>query len=188
MRTLINLFYSCQPVSCGDIALESSYEKVGRCVYTSTLLYEYEGFGFKSLNAKQPCFLWRLAYSERFSTDFYIFDKNSGIRTLIKAGCGCRLVPLINESRLVYTRRNRILSPNLTKWLTDKNLSADPRVIRLEEGYIKEGDCATVIGVVHRGGDDIAMVVQPPDLISTGCLWQRLLFPVNFDSLLLGLT
>ncbi|XP_019107632.2 uncharacterized membrane protein At1g16860 isoform X2 [Beta vulgaris subsp. vulgaris] len=120
------------PVSCADVCLESSYEKVGGCVYTSTLLYEYEGFG---LNAKQPCFLWKLAYSERFSTDFYISDKNSGIRTLVKAGYGCGLIPLIVESRLVYTRKNRILSPNLTKWLTDRNLSADSRVIRLEEGH-----------------------------------------------------
>lgn len=61
VRILIIFVCSCQPVSCADVCLESSYEKVGGCVYTSTLLYEYEGFG---LNAKQPCFLWKLAYSE----------------------------------------------------------------------------------------------------------------------------
>ncbi|XP_021748725.1 uncharacterized membrane protein At1g16860-like [Chenopodium quinoa] len=175
------------PVSCGEVSLESSYENVGGCVYTSTLLYEYQGFGFKAFNLKQPCFLWRLAFSERLSTDFYISDKNSGIRILVKAGCGCKIVPLIVESRLVSTRKHRILSPNLTKWLTHRNLATNSRVIRLEEGYIKEGDCATIIGILHREGDDIAMVVQPPELISTGCLWQRLLFPVNFDGLLLGL-
>lgn len=53
--------------------------------------------------------------------------------------------------------------------------------------YIKEGDSATVIGMLQKGGDDIVMVVQPPELISTGCLWQRLLLPVDFDGLLLAL-
>ncbi|XP_056693691.1 uncharacterized membrane protein At1g16860 isoform X2 [Spinacia oleracea] len=122
------------PVSCGDVSLETSYEKVGRCVYTSTLLYEYIGFGFKALNVKQP-FLWRLADSERVCTDFYISDENSGIRTLVKGGYGCRLIPLIVESKLVYTSKNRILSPDLTKWLTDRNLATNSRVIRLEEGH-----------------------------------------------------
>jgi len=58
------LFYQCQPVSCGNVSLESSYEKVHECVYTSTLLYEYEGFGWKALTAKAPYFSWRLTYSE----------------------------------------------------------------------------------------------------------------------------
>ncbi|XP_057531408.1 uncharacterized membrane protein At1g16860-like [Amaranthus tricolor] len=175
------------PVSCGDVSLESSYEKVPSCVYTSTLLYEYEGFGLKAFNVQKPCLFWRLAYTERFSTDFYISDKHSGIRTLVKAGCGRRLIPLIVESSLVYTKSNRILSPNLTNWLADRNLPTNSRVIRLEEGYIKEGDSATVIGMLQKGGDDIVMVVQPPELISTGCLWQRLLLPVDFDGLLLAL-
>lgn len=55
---------SCQPVSCGDVSLESSYEKVPSCVYTSTLLYEYEGFGLKAFNVQKPCLFWGLAYTE----------------------------------------------------------------------------------------------------------------------------
>ena len=58
------LIHQCQPVSCGSVSLESSYEKVGECVYASTLLYEYEGSGLKALTAEAPCFSWRLAYSE----------------------------------------------------------------------------------------------------------------------------
>ncbi|KAJ8436889.1 hypothetical protein Cgig2_017314 [Carnegiea gigantea] len=176
------------PVSCGNVSLESSYEKVGECVYTSTLLYEYEGFRLKALTAKAPCFSWRLAYSERFSTDFYIYDRKSGIRSLVKAehGHGRKLIPLIVESRLVNTSGNRFLSPNLIKWLTDRNLSAESRLIRLEEGYIKEGDSVSVIGMLYKGEGDVAMIVQPPELISTGCQWQRLLLPVDFDGLLLG--
>lgn len=158
---------------------------MGRCVYTSTLLHEYQGFG---LNAKASCFSWRLTYSERFSTDFYICDSKSGIRILVKAGKGCKLIPLIKESRLVNTRRNRFLSHNLIKWLRDRNLSAESRLIRLEEGYIKEGDLVSVIGMLCRGNDDIPMIVEPPEMISTGCQWRRLLLPVDFYGLLLGTT
>ncbi|KAK9743208.1 hypothetical protein RND81_03G224400 [Saponaria officinalis] len=174
------------PVSCGNVSLESSYERVSKCVYTSTLLYEYHGFGFTMLDANVPSFLWRLAYLERFSTDFYISDENSGIQALVKAGCGSRVVPLIFESTLVNSRRNRMLSPSLKKWLSERDLSADSRLIRLEEGYIKEGDRATVIGVLHKS-DNIATIVQPPELISTGCLWQKLILPVDFDGLIIGL-
>ncbi|KAL9234577.1 hypothetical protein vseg_009433 [Gypsophila vaccaria] len=175
------------PVSCSNVSLQSSYERVSKCVYTSTLVYEYQGFGFKLLDANVPSLLWKLAYLERFSTDFYISDENSGIRALVKAGCGSRVVPLITESILVNTRRNMVLSPSLTKWLTERNLSADSRLIRLEEGYIKEGDHATVIGVLHKG-DNIATIIQPPELISTGCLWQKLLVPVDFNGLIIGLS
>ncbi|OIS97390.1 putative membrane protein [Nicotiana attenuata] len=51
-------------VSCGNVSLESSYEKVGRCVYTSTLLFECGELGLKPVDVKESCFRWRLAYSE----------------------------------------------------------------------------------------------------------------------------
>ncbi|GMH21761.1 hypothetical protein Nepgr_023603 [Nepenthes gracilis] len=176
------------PVSCGNISLESSYEKVSRCIYTSTLLYEYKGFGLRDLDANEACFLWKLAYSERFCTDFYICDRKSGVRVFVKAGSGCRALPLVMESRLINTTRgNKVLSPDLRKWLGDRNLSAEPRLMRLEEGYIKEGSSATVIGMLRRD-NDIVMLVQPPELISTGCIWQRLLLSVDFDGLVIGLS
>lgn len=30
------------------------------------------------------------------------------------------------------------------------------------------------------------MIVQPQELFSTGCLWQKLLLPVDVDGLILG--
>ncbi|KAG0472766.1 hypothetical protein HPP92_014623 [Vanilla planifolia] len=62
--------------SCGDFALESSYEKVQRCVYTSTLLYENRSFWCKILSAKnhhsvpmatssdERYYCWKLTYLE----------------------------------------------------------------------------------------------------------------------------
>ncbi|KAL7002296.1 hypothetical protein U1Q18_003451 [Sarracenia purpurea var. burkii] len=173
-------------VMCGSMSLESSYEKASRCVYTSTVLYEYGELGLKPVDAERTCFQWRLAYSERFSTDFYITDSKSGIRALVKAGPDCKVTPLIIESRLINTTSKcSTLSTHFRKWLRDRNLSGEARLLRLEEGYIKEGSSISVIGMVNKS-DDIVTIVQPPDLMSTGCLWQKLLLPVDVDGLILG--
>ncbi|KAH9322266.1 hypothetical protein KI387_016905, partial [Taxus chinensis] len=51
-------------VTCGSIPLESSFQKVSRCVYTSTGLYEYRGWDSKPANAKHRRFTWGLRYLE----------------------------------------------------------------------------------------------------------------------------
>ncbi|MBA0717797.1 hypothetical protein Golax_005579 [Gossypium laxum] len=172
--------------SCGNLSLETSYERVGRCIYASTLLYEYGQFGLKPVNVKRSCFQWNLAYCERFSTDFYITDRISGIRAMVKAGSGCKVIPLITDSKLVTTTKQcRVLSPHLTNWLRERNVSADARLLRLEEGYIQEGNTVTVTGMLHKN-DDVVTIVQPPELFSTGCLWQKLLLPIDVDGLILA--
>ncbi|XP_077248460.1 putative membrane protein At1g16860 [Tasmannia lanceolata] len=172
--------------SCGSLSLESSYEKVPRCVYTSTLLYEYRGFGSNSTIVNGQCFQWSLAHSERFITDFYITDTKSGIRAMVKAGYNSKVTPLIGETTIVNTRsRNRVLSSYLRTWLGERNLSAESRILRLEEGYIKEGSSVTVMGVLNRN-NGVAVIGQPPEPISTGCLWRRLLLPADIDGLVLG--
>ncbi|KAE7999314.1 hypothetical protein FH972_003758 [Carpinus fangiana] len=171
--------------SCGSVALESSYEKATRCIYASTLLYEYRGFDLTPVNLKKSCFQWSLAYCERSAADFYITDRKSGVRALVKAGSDCKVIPLVIESKLVNTTRQcRTLSPDLRKWLRDRSLSEEARVLRLEEGYVQEGSCVTVIGMLHQN-NDIVMIIQPPEVISTGCLWRKLLLPVDIDGLIL---
>ncbi|GAY45778.1 hypothetical protein CUMW_091960 [Citrus unshiu] len=124
----------------------------------------------------------------RFSTDFYITDRKSGIRVLVKAGSGCKVLPLICESNIVTTSGcSRILSTHLRKWLRDRNLPAEARLLRLEEGYVQEGSSVTVVGMLCKD-NDLLMIVQPPQPISTGCLFQRLLFPVDVDGLVLGIS
>ncbi|XP_043723499.1 uncharacterized membrane protein At1g16860-like [Telopea speciosissima] len=171
--------------SCGSIPLESSYEKVPRCIYTSTLLYEYRGFHLKAASANHKCLQWTLAYSERFSTDFYITDIKSGMSALVKAGYGSKVTPLIVENTLVNTTDgHNILSSYLKKWLAERNLSTEARLLHLKEGYIKEGSYVTVMGVLHRD-NNIVMILQPHQIISTGCHWRKLLLPVDFDGLIL---
>lgn len=52
--------------------------------------------------------------------------------------------------------------------------------------YVQEGSFVTVIGMLRKDHDAL-MIVQPPQVISTGCLWQRLLLPVDVDGLILGM-
>ncbi|KAL5080203.1 hypothetical protein RYX36_008624, partial [Vicia faba] len=43
-------------VTCGNVPLESSFQKVPICVYTPTSFYEYRGWDSKATNAKHRCF------------------------------------------------------------------------------------------------------------------------------------
>ncbi|CAN6701470.1 unnamed protein product [Malus baccata var. baccata] len=51
-------------VTCGNVPLESSFRRVPRCVYTSTSLYEYRGWGSKPANPTHRRFTWGLRSSE----------------------------------------------------------------------------------------------------------------------------
>lgn len=66
----MNLFVKV--VTCGNVPLESSFQKVPRCVYTSTSLYEYRGWDSKAANATHRRFTWGLRSSEVSS--FLSFD------------------------------------------------------------------------------------------------------------------
>lgn len=41
------------------------------------------------------------------------------------------------------------------------------------------------MGMLHRNNGHIT-IVQPPEAISTGCLWRKLLLPIYIDGLVLG--
>ncbi|KAJ4836165.1 hypothetical protein Tsubulata_037423 [Turnera subulata] len=121
-----------------------------------------------------------------FSTDFYIIDQKSGMRAMVKAGSGCKVVPLIVESKLVTTTRQcSNFSPHLRKWLQERHLPAEARLLRLEEGYVQEGGLVTVVGMLHRH-NDLLMIVHPQELLSTGCLWHKFSLPVDIDELIIG--
>ncbi|GAA0172977.1 hypothetical protein LIER_26691 [Lithospermum erythrorhizon] len=172
-------------VTCGSIPLESSFQREPRCVYVSSELYEYRGCGGKAANATHRFFSWGCRHSEKYVADFYISDFQSGLRALVKAGYGAKVAPLVKPSTVVdITKDNKELSPNFLRWLADRGLSSDDRIMRLKEGYIKEGSTVSVMGVVRRQ-DNILMIVPPPDPISTGRQWTRGLLPVCVDGLVI---
>ena len=50
---------------------------------------------------------------------------------------------------------------------------------------MKEGSSIAVMGMLHKD-NDVVMIIQPPELLSTGCLWRKLLLPVDIDGVILG--
>ncbi|CAH2080408.1 unnamed protein product [Thlaspi arvense] len=206
-------------VTCGSIPLESSFQRVPRCVYVSTELYEYRGCGGKSANPKHRFFSWdvgikrlnstfnclcgfifidgkarpafvRLAKAEvvaqqKYVADFYVSDFQSGLRALVKAGYGAKVAAFVKPTTVIdITRKNKELSPSFLHWLADRSLSSDDRIMRLKEGYIKEGSTVSVMGVVRRH-DNVLMIVPPSEPVSTGCQWLRWLLPTYIEGLIL---
>lgn len=55
-----NALFILKVVTCGNVPLESSFQKVPRCVYTSTSLYEYRGWDSKAANPTHRRFTWGL--------------------------------------------------------------------------------------------------------------------------------
>ncbi|OIV91833.1 hypothetical protein TanjilG_17825 [Lupinus angustifolius] len=172
-------------VTCGSIPLESSYQRVPRCVYVSTELYEYKGLGGKPANPKHRCFSWGSRYSEKYVVDFYISDFQFGLRALVKAGYGAKVASFVEPTTVVdVTKDNKELSPNFLGWLADRKLSTDDRIMRLKEGYIQEGSTVSVMGVVHKQ-DNVVMIVPSLEPVSTGCQWFRCLLPTYVEGLVL---
>ncbi|KAK6152195.1 hypothetical protein DH2020_014830 [Rehmannia glutinosa] len=172
-------------VTCGNVPLESSFQKVPRCVYTSTSLYEYRGWDSKAANPTHRRFTWGLRTLERHVVDFYISDFQSGLRALVKTGYGARVTPYVDESVVVDIHpSNRDMSPEFVRWLGERNLSTDDRVMRLKEGYIKEGSTVSVMGVVQRN-ENVLMIVPPPEPFSTGCQWSKCILPASLEGIVL---
>ncbi|XP_019418922.1 PREDICTED: uncharacterized membrane protein At1g16860-like isoform X2 [Lupinus angustifolius] len=121
----------------------------------------------------------------KYIADFYISDFQSGLRALVKAGYGAKVAPFVEPTTVVdVTKGNKELSPNFLGWLADRKLSNDDRIMRLKEGYIKEGSTVSVIGVVRRH-DNVVMIVPSSEPVSTGCQWFRGLLPTYVEGLVL---
>ncbi|KAH9307699.1 hypothetical protein KI387_035610 [Taxus chinensis] len=172
-------------VSCGSVPLESSYEKISRCVYTSTSLYEYKGWKANSANPKHWHLSCELTYLERYATDFYISDLHSGLRALVKAGNGAKVTPYVDETTIInIVQKKTELSTDLIQWLRERNLSSDDSLICLKEGYITEGSTISVMGVVQHI-DNVLTIVPPSEPISTGCQWTNFFLPASIEGIVL---
>lgn len=76
------------------------------------------------------CVVW-----QRHVVDFYISDFQSGLRALVKTGSGARVTPFVDDSVVIDIKpENKDLSPEFIRWLGQKSLSSDDRLMRLKEG------------------------------------------------------
>ncbi|CAL9170058.1 unnamed protein product [Musa hybrid cultivar] len=172
-------------VTCGNVPLESSFEKIPRCVYTSTSLYEYRGWKSKPANPQHRRFTWGLRSMERHVVDFYISDFQSGLRALVKTGYGAKVTSYVDESIVFNVNPSKKdLSPEFLGWLAQRNLSSDDRIMRVKEGYIKEGSTVSVMGVVRRN-ENVIMIIPPSEPVSTGCQWTNCFLPVSLNGIVL---
>ncbi|KAG6511488.1 uncharacterized membrane protein At1g16860-like [Zingiber officinale] len=172
-------------VTCGSIPLESSYQNIPRCIYASTELHENRGWSGFTTNPAHNCSSWRLKFVERYVADFYISDPDSGTRFLVRAGNGARVTSFVKPATIIeINKENKDLSPDFTSWLTERNLPSDAHIMHLKEGFIKEGNTASVIGILRKH-ENLIIIDPPPDAVSTGCQWRRFFFPMSVDGLIL---
>ncbi|XP_055801585.1 uncharacterized membrane protein At1g16860-like [Solanum dulcamara] len=71
---------------------------------------------------------------------------------------------MVTEQKLSHlSSQQRVVSQ-----LPDRSLSSDDHIMRLKEGYIKEGSTVSVMGLVRRH-ENVVMIVPPVEPISTVC-------------------
>jgi hypothetical protein len=117
--------------------------------------------------------------------DFYISDFQSGLRALVKTGNGAKVTPLVDDSVVIdFKPGNEQASPDFVRWLGKKNLTNDDRIMRLKEGYIKEGSTVSVIGVVQRN-DNVLMIVPTTEPLAAGWQWSKCTFPASLEGIVL---
>nr|XP_018680514.1 PREDICTED: uncharacterized membrane protein At1g16860-like isoform X2 [Musa acuminata subsp. malaccensis] len=121
----------------------------------------------------------------RHISDFYISDSATGMRFLVRAGNGAKVTAFVKPTTILdMNKEKKQLSPDFLSWLMEHNLSSDDRIMRLKEGYIKEGHTASVMGILKKH-ENLIMIDPPPDMVSTGCRWTRCFLPLFVEGLIL---
>lgn len=209
-------YWTSQVVTCGNFPLESSFQRVPRCVYTSTCLYEYRGWDSKAANTEHRQFTWglrsmevsffstenliiikmgfqwrmltvnptnlarvlifsfSLPWLQRHAVDFYISDFQSGLRALVKTGYGARVTPYVDESVVIdINPDNKDMSPEFLRWLRERNLSSDDRIMRLKEGYSSCPSSASEFWNTHKLEIiSIAVIAWQLSIVVTYFIWH----------------
>jgi len=88
---------------------------------------------------------------QRHAVDFYISDFQSGLRALVKTGYGARVTPYVDESVIIdINPDNKDMSPEFLRWLRERNLSSDDRIMRLKEGYSSISLSICILNVLEK--------------------------------------
>uniref|UniRef100_A0ACD5UI32 Uncharacterized protein n=1 Tax=Avena sativa TaxID=4498 RepID=A0ACD5UI32_AVESA len=166
-------------VTCGRVPVGACFHDAARCVFTSVRMYGRRGWAWACC-----CSRWQLRHSEARSTSFYISDRNSGRRFYVRAGEAAKITWMIKRKTVSFDGDTKAASRSLKSWTESHGVSCDGGAVRVEEGFIREGDTASVIGVLkkHHAYD----VVDAPDgVVATGYQPARCMFPVLVEGLVL---
>lgn len=163
-------------VTCGRLPLGAYFHDAARCVFTSIQLYEHRRW-------TGCCSRWQQKISKARVANFYISDRNSGKRFYVRAGEGAKIASMIKQKTISFDGDRKGASRNLKSWLENNDLSCDG-VVRLKEGFIREGGIASVIGVLkkHHAYD---FIDAPTGVVATRCQPMRCMFPVLVEGLIL---
>ncbi|XP_066376415.1 uncharacterized membrane protein At1g16860-like isoform X2 [Miscanthus floridulus] len=166
-------------VTCGRHPLGANFHNAARCVFTSVELYERRRWGWCCGCRRR----WQLRHSEARVTNFYISDSNSGKRFYVRAGEGAVITPMIKYKTISFDSDKKGASQNLKNWMATNEFSFNGD-LRVKEGLIREGDTASVIGILkkHHACD---IVDAPTGVVTTGCQLIRCMFPVFIEGLIL---
>ncbi|CAL5039534.1 unnamed protein product [Urochloa decumbens] len=167
-------------VTCGRHPFAAYFhDGAARCVFTSVQLFERRGWARCCCCCRQ----WHLRHSEARVANFYISDRNSGKRFYVRAGEGAKITPMIKLQTISFDGDGKCASVNLKNWMANNDLSCNG-ALRVKEGFIREGDIASVIGVLkkHHSCD---IVDAPAGVVTTGCQPMRFMFPILIEGLIL---
>ncbi|CAN6201031.1 unnamed protein product [Urochloa humidicola] len=169
-------------VTCGRHPLAAYFhDGAARCVFTSVQLFERHGWA----RCCCCCRRWQLRHSEARVANFYISDRNSGKRFYVRAGEGAnaKITPMIKLKTISFDGDGKGTSVNLKNWMASNDLSCNG-ALRINEGFIREGDVASVIGILkkHHSCD---IVDAPAGVVTTGCQPMRFMFPILIEGLIL---
>ncbi|KAG0500163.1 hypothetical protein HPP92_000235 [Vanilla planifolia] len=171
-------------VTCGNIPLDTSYQNVPRCIYTSTELHESRarknlyGITYSSCT-------WSLKRSEKHVVDFYLSDVKSGTRFLVRAGNGAKVICFVKPTMtLLVSKKNKEQSPSFLRWLQNQHIASGDSTMRLNEGYIKEGSTMSILGTL-KSHQNLVIIDPPEEVSSTGWQWRRCFIPMHVEGLIL---
>ncbi|KAL5200241.1 hypothetical protein ABZP36_021444 [Zizania latifolia] len=163
-------------VTCGHHPLGARFHNAERCVFTSVQLYE----------RRRGCYSgrWQPRHSEARAANFYISDRISGKRFYVRAGEGAKIAWMIKPKTISFDGESKGASRNLKSWMASNDLSCDG-VVRLKERFIREGDTASVIGVLKKHHAYDIIDAPTAGVATTGCQPTRCMFPVLVEGLIL---
>ncbi|CAO1948606.1 unnamed protein product [Urochloa humidicola] len=167
-------------VTCGRHPLAAYFhDGAARCVFTSVQLFERRGWARCCCCCRQ----WQQRHSEARVVNFYISDRNSGKRFYVRAGEGAKIIPMIKLKTISFDGDGKGASVNLKNWMASNDLSCNG-ALRVKEGFIREGDIASVIGVLKKY-HSCDIVDAPGGVVTTGCQPLRFMFPILIEGLIL---
>ncbi|CAN6216220.1 unnamed protein product [Urochloa humidicola] len=168
-------------VTCGRHPLAANFhDGAARCVLTSVQLFERRGWARCCCCCRRR---WQLRHSETRVANFYISDRNSGKRFYVRAGEGAKIIPMIKLKTTSFDGDGKGASVNLKNWMASNDLSCNG-ALRVKEGFIREGDIASVIGVLKKY-HSCDIVDAPAGVVTTGCQPMRFMFPILIEGLIL---